>query len=193
MKGLLSTYNKSRSVSKSLNEYHRTGKTKKEREGEPIEDDRVGFLNLFVISTDTEYKPVLPLSGYTVPSVVVKDDHTILYKLLHSKPQSLFYLDVATGKTVLGESYGVEVAKTQLISAGVIDQDVAFVLDHLSQESVPAYFNLPVLTSILSSAGFTGFVYSSPFDKHAFVCWSGLESVSVLSYSLDGGKTWIDV
>lgn len=192
MKGLLSTYNKARSVSKSLNEYHRTGKTKKEREGELIEDDRVGVLNLFVVSKDTDYVPELPLSGYVVPSVVEGGD-TILYKLLHKNPQTLFYLDVVTGKTVLGESYGVEVAKTQLISAGVADQDVAFVLDHLSQDSVPAYFNLPVLTSILSSAGFTGFVYSSPFDKHAFVCWSGLESVSVLSYSLDGGGTWIDV
>ena len=190
--GLITTYSKARKVSKALTEFHRTGKTKEEREIGHVDDARDGFLSLYVLSSDTDYKVSLPLKGSVVPEVKRVTNSDILYKLLHKSPTRLFYFDVSVGKTILGEVYGVEIAKTQLAGAGVTDDDASAVLGAMSDESIPSYFNMPLLTDIISSAGFVGFVYSSPFDRSAFVIWDGLDDLMVSGYSLDGGSTWAD-
>lgn len=192
MEGLLVKYNKARKVSKALTEFHRTGKTKEEREQKPIDDGRLGALTLYVVSSDINYKPELPLVGSVVLPTKVSDSE-VLYKLLYKSPTRLFYLDVETGKQILGDAYGSELAKAQLADVGVGVNDTNTVLESMADDAVPAYFNKPLLVDILSSAGFAGFVYTSPFDRSAFVLWDGLEDVLVLAYSLDGGSTWIDV
>jgi hypothetical protein len=190
--GLLVKYARARKISKSLVAYNRTGKTKEEREGKPIEDDRAGFLILYVTSTDTSYTPALPLSGSVREDFKVKDG-VVVYRLIHKAPTRLFYFDVEVGKTILESGYGIELAKTQLSSAGVSDEDIDVVINSMSDDTLPAYFNTTLLVDILSSAGFTGFVYSSPFDKEAFLMWDGLSDTAISAYSVDGGTTWVDL
>jgi hypothetical protein len=194
MEGLISKYNRGRKISKGVVEYRRTGKTKKERElgKKPIGDDKEGFIYLYVISKDTNFIPRVPLAG-SVVEIFSDDQNSITYKLLDSNPLALCFLDIEEGKKYLGDGYSVEVLRTQLASAGVTDSDLELVFDCVSDNSVPSYFNIVELTSIIPSAGFDGFVYTSPLDKKAFTLWGGVSNLSVISYSTDMGKTWIEI
>ncbi len=182
-------YTKARKVSKALTEFYRTGKTKEERDTSNIDDARSGFLNLYVLSKDTSYQPELPLVGSVSPDVKIQESD-VLYELTHKSPTRLFYFDVTVGEQILGEGYGVEIARNQLAAAGVTEDDIATVLGSMSDGSIPSYFNSPLLIDIVSAAGFAGFVYSSPFDRSAFTIWDGLEDIIISSYSL-GGDSWI--
>ena len=145
--GLLVKYNKARKVSKALNEYHRTGKTKEERQ--PIEDDRNGTLDLYtvtdIIDDVTTYSPQLPLSGYARPEIG-KSKSKILHKLMFKSPTKLFYLDESVGKLIYGDAFGVEMIKNQLDSLGVSATDIEYVISCTSGDRLPAYFNQPMLT-----------------------------------------------
>lgn len=194
MEGLISKYNRGRKIAKGVVEYRRTGKTREEREPEkrPIEDDRDGFLNLYVLSKETEFKPEMPLVG-SVVELFVNDPDSITYKLLNSNPVALCFLDLVEGRKILGEGYGLEVLSTQLASEGVTDDDLETVISCVSDNSVPGVFNVTELVSIISAAGFDGFVYSSPFDKKAFMMWGGALDLKPLAYSTDSGATWVDI
>lgn len=194
MEGLIAKYSRGRKISKGVAEFNRTGKTKEEREvvKAPIEDNKDGFIYLYVISKDPQFVPESPTLGSVVESFN-KDSAYITYKLMNSNPAGLLFLDIPEGKKYLGEGYGIEVLKTQLASAGVTDQDIEAVVLCVSDENVPGSFNITEMVSIVSAAGFDGFVYSSPLDKKAFIMWSGVADLRVMSYSTDLGLTWVAV
>lgn len=194
MEGLLAKYNRSRKISKGVTEFNRTGKTKEERDvvKAPIEDNKDGFIYLYVASKDTQFIPESPVLG-SVVEFFNKDSAYITYKLMDSNPAGLLFLDIQEGKKYLGEGYGLEVLKTQLASAGVSDQDIESVVLGVSDENVPGSFSLTETVSIVSAAGFDGFVYSSPLDKKSFIMWSGVSDLRVVSYSTDLGLTWVAV
>lgn len=194
MEGLIAKYNRGRKIAKGVVEYRRTGKTKKEREigKKPIDDDKDGFIYLYVISKDLDFSPSVPMSG-SVVEVFINDPTSITYKILNSNPAALCFLDIAEGKKFLGDGYSLEVLSTQLKSAGVADIDLKTVLACVSDDSVPGVFNTTEVISIISAAGFDGFVYSSPLDKKAFTMWAGVLDLKLISYSTNSGGTWVDV